>query len=208
MSASSWLSPDGSQGSAVERLCAHCFDADKAASDALARDVRVRLADGSIFAEIRAQLAAAEVAGDRAGLANAAEFIDLMIAGLDVRWSRRPLVPRSRPAWRLPRPTDTNKASTCSAISVATFGKRFIRKWVAPMRIFSVPNGCSTVSRRCRIACGFSSSRFCAASITCSCSQREMTRYLAFVQRALSGHVTQACVQYLRMARPSSTVAE
>jgi hypothetical protein len=84
MSASSWLSPDGSQGSAVERLCAHCFDADKAASDALARDVRVRLADGSIFAEIRAQLAAAEVAGDRAGLANAAEFIDLMIAGLDV----------------------------------------------------------------------------------------------------------------------------
>jgi hypothetical protein len=33
---------------------------------------------------------------------------------------------------------------------VATFGRRFIRKCVVPMRIFSVPNGCSTVSRRAR----------------------------------------------------------
>src|SRR5881227_883149 len=38
------------------------------------------------------------------------------------------------------------------------------------MRIFSVPNGCSTVSRRARIAFGFSSSRLCAASRMCSCS--------------------------------------
>jgi hypothetical protein len=29
-------------------------------------------------------------------------------------------------------------ASTFSAISVATLGNRFIRKWVAPIRIFSV----------------------------------------------------------------------
>ena len=41
------------------------------------------------------------------------------------------------------------KASTCNAISVATFGRRFIRKCVAPMRAFIVPNGCSTVSRLC-----------------------------------------------------------
>jgi hypothetical protein len=40
----------------------------------------------------------------------------------------------------------------CSAISVATFGSRFIRKCVAPIRILSVPNGCSTVSRRWRMA--------------------------------------------------------
>jgi len=43
-------------------------------------------------------------------------------------------------------------ASTCRAISVATFGRRFIRKCVAPIRILSVPKGCSTVSRRWRIA--------------------------------------------------------
>jgi hypothetical protein len=30
---------------------------------------------------------------------------------------------------------------------VATFGGRFIRKCVAPIRIFSVANGCSAVSR-------------------------------------------------------------
>src|SRR6266498_2502864 len=52
-------------------------------------------------------------------------------------------------------------ASTCNAISVATFGRRFIRKCVAPILIFSVPKGCSTVSRRCRMACGFLSRRFC-----------------------------------------------
>src|SRR3984893_14140308 len=42
-------------------------------------------------------------------------------------------------------------ASTCMAISVATFGRRFIRKCVAPIRILSVPKGCSTVSRRTNI---------------------------------------------------------
>jgi hypothetical protein len=39
-------------------------------------------------------------------------------------------------------------ASTCSAISLATRGSVFIRKWVAPMRALIVPKGCSTVSRR------------------------------------------------------------
>jgi hypothetical protein len=42
--------------------------------------------------------------------------------------------------------------------------RRFIKRCVAPMRIFSVAKGCSTVPRRWRIACGFSSSRLCAAS--------------------------------------------
>jgi hypothetical protein len=50
-------------------------------------------------------------------------------------------------------------ASTFSAISVATFFSRLIRKCVAPIRIFSVANGCSTVWRRTRIACGFLSRR-------------------------------------------------
>jgi hypothetical protein len=33
------------------------------------------------------------------------------------------------------------------------------QKWVAPIRALSVPNGCSTVSRRWRIFSGCSSSR-------------------------------------------------
>ena len=41
---------------------------------------------------------------------------------------------------------------------------------VAPMRALSVPNGCSTVSRRRRIACGSASRRACTASRTSSCS--------------------------------------
>ena len=36
----------------------------------------------------------------------------------------------------------------------ATFGSVLVRKCVAPMRAFIVPNGCSTISRRCRMACG------------------------------------------------------
>ena len=39
------------------------------------------------------------------------------------------------------------------------FWKRLVRKCVAPMRAFIVPNGCSTVSRRTRIACGLASRR-------------------------------------------------
>lgn len=84
MSSSGWLASDGSHGQKVERLCAHCFDADEIAFDAREQDVRARLADGSIFAEIRAELAEAEAAGDAAALASASEFIDLLIANLDV----------------------------------------------------------------------------------------------------------------------------
>jgi hypothetical protein len=36
---------------------------------------------------------------------------------------------------------------------------RFVRKCVAPMRAFILPNGCSTVSRRWRMALGFASRR-------------------------------------------------
>ena len=43
---------------------------------------------------------------------------------------------------------------------MATLDRRFIRKCVAPILIFSVPKGCSAVSRRWRIACGFLSRRF------------------------------------------------
>src|ERR1700684_705594 len=39
-------------------------------------------------------------------------------------------------------------------MSAATFGSVLVRKCVAPMRAFIVPNGCSTVSRRCRMAWG------------------------------------------------------
>jgi SCO1/SenC len=49
--------------------------------------------------------------------------------------------------------------------AVATFGRRFIRKCVAPILIFSVPKGCSAVSRRWRMARGFWSRRFCTARI-------------------------------------------
>lgn len=84
MSSSGWLSSDGSHGRKVERLCARCFDADEAASDAREAEVRAQLADGSIFAEVRAELAEAEAAGDPAALARAAEFIDLLVANLDV----------------------------------------------------------------------------------------------------------------------------
>lgn len=83
-SSSGWLSSDGSHGRKVERLCADCFDADEATSDAREAEVRARVADGSIFAEIRAELAEAAAAGDPAALASASEFIDLLVANLDV----------------------------------------------------------------------------------------------------------------------------
>ena len=83
VSALSWVSPDGSSGRAVERLCAHCFAADTAASEAYKSEVHARLADGSIFAQIRADFAAAEATGDPAALAGCVEFINLLVANLD-----------------------------------------------------------------------------------------------------------------------------
>ena len=54
-----------------------------------------------------------------------------------------------------------------------------------------VPNGCSTVSRRSRIACGFSSSRCWTASRTSSCSQRETRRCLLGVLTGQFGKVAE-----------------
>ena len=50
-------------------------------------------------------------------------------------------------------------ASTCNAIAVATFGGRFIRKCVAPIRVFSEPSGCSTVQVRSATLCHNQTSR-------------------------------------------------
>src|SRR5262249_34571189 len=88
--------------------------------------------------------------------------------------------------------------STQSAISVATFGNVLHRKCVAPILIFMVPKGCSTVSRRVRMALGFSSSRFWTVSKTASCSQRLIARCFAVVHWDFSGHFPQTVVQYIR----------
>ena len=45
-------------------------------------------------------------------------------------------------------------ASTCRLISVLTRSSVLVRKCVEPIQAFSVPNGCSTVARRIRIASG------------------------------------------------------
>ena len=81
------------------------------------------------------------------------------------------------------------------AISVATFGSVFIKKCVAPIRILIVPNGCSTVSRRVRIASGFLSSLPCTASTTSSCSHRVLRRCGPLVHFAFSAQVRHAVVQ-------------
>ena len=57
------------------------------------------------------------------------------------------------------------------------------------MRALIVPKGCSTVSRRRRMACGSSSSLLCTASSTGSCSPRVMRRCTAVVQRLFSTQV-------------------
>jgi hypothetical protein len=69
----------------------------------------------------------------------------------------------------------------------------FVRKCVAPMRAFIVPNGCSTVSRRWRMASGFASSRCCTASSRCSCSHRVIRR--SVVHWDLSEQFRQAVVE-------------
>jgi hypothetical protein len=69
------------------------------------------------------------------------------------------------------------------------------------MRILMVPNGCSEVSRRVRIAFGFSSSRLCTASSTSSCSQRGMRRCGPGVQRLLSEQLLLGIFQSLSVAR-------
>lgn len=63
---------------------------------------------------------------------------------------------------------------TCSAISAATFRRRSITKWIAPIGVLIVPKGCSTLSRRVRMASGSESRRLWKASTAPSCSYRVM----------------------------------
>lgn len=72
-------------------------------------------------------------------------------------------------------------ASTCRAISLATRGSRLHQEVRRPHARNMVPKGCSTVSRRWRMASGSSSSLRRTASSTCSCSQRLIRRSLASV---------------------------
>jgi hypothetical protein len=82
----STLASDGTQTSTTERLCVSCFAAWQAARDAeqAAVEARVRadLADGTLFEQLRADLAPALAAGDPEALAQAAEFLDLVSGGL------------------------------------------------------------------------------------------------------------------------------
>jgi hypothetical protein len=82
-------------------------------------------------------------------------------------------------------------ARTERAISVATVGSVLVRKCVAPMRAFIVPNGCSTVSRRWRMAFQFASRRNCTASSRCSCSHRGFRRS---GRAAITSNVTRGAV--------------
>jgi hypothetical protein len=88
MTTKSMISSDGSHARTAETLCGECFDvdqnADRVASDLQEREVRVRLADGSLFAQLRAELLGAEASADAPALASAAEFVDLLVANLDV----------------------------------------------------------------------------------------------------------------------------
>src|SRR5436309_476101 len=67
------------------------------------------------------------------------------------------------------------------------------------MRAFIVPNGCSTVPRRCRMAWGLLSRRLCTSSITCSCSQRVIRRSDILCTRGDVGELcpVRACVRHL-----------
>jgi hypothetical protein len=83
-------------------------------------------------------------------------------------------------------------ANTCRLISVRTRGNVLVRKCVEPIHAFSVPNGCSTVCRRSRAACGVWSSRRCMSSNTFSCSHRLTLRYGLGVHRDFNAHFGQA----------------
>ena len=81
---SSWsrVSSDGSHATGTERLCANCFEAERTASDARLSEIQARLEDGSIFEEIRAELADGERTRNPTDLARVAEFLDLLDANL------------------------------------------------------------------------------------------------------------------------------
>lgn len=71
-------------------------------------------------------------------------------------------------------------------ISVRTRFSPRVRKCVAAIHALMVPNGCSTVCLRMRIASGARSSRCCMRSITPSCSHRLMRRSFPVVHWRLT----------------------
>jgi hypothetical protein len=81
------LSSDGTQTSTTERLCAACYAAWWSAREAEAQAIRARvqadLADGTLFEQLRADLAPVLAAADPEALAQAAEFLDLVSGGLE-----------------------------------------------------------------------------------------------------------------------------
>ena len=81
-----------------------------------------------------------------------------------------------------------------------------MRMGVAPIQAFLVPNGCSTVHGRSRIAYGIWSSLFCMASRTPSCSQRVIRGILAGVYCALIEHSGHLVVQMCRSPLPFSSL--
>src|SRR5574343_1294630 len=81
--------------------------------------------------------------------------------------------------------------------SVFTRGKVRVRKWVAPIQAFRVPNGCSTVCRLILAASPRSANRLLILSKASSCSQRAMRRFGPVVHWLLSGHLGQDDDQYL-----------
>src|SRR5450830_1167302 len=82
-------------------------------------------------------------------------------------------------------------ARTCKLISVLTRALVLVRKCVAPIQALMVPNGCSTVLLRIRIASGVRSNRSCMASSASSCSQRVTRRCGLGVHADLSEHCWQ-----------------
>jgi hypothetical protein len=82
------VSSDGTESRRAEHLCGSCFAAEIGAQGArhhaIEQQVRAGLADGSVFDHIRADLAPVVQNGDPEQLAQAAEYLDLLIGGLDV----------------------------------------------------------------------------------------------------------------------------
>src|SRR6202035_2585859 len=114
-----------------------------------------------------------------------AEKHELLTRGLRPAW---PPSGSRHPGWR-------SHVSDCRLISVRTFSRVLVLKWVAPIQALRVPNGCSTVARRTRMLFGARSSRSCMASITASCSQRLILRSLPVVHWVFSGHSAHLLVQ-------------
>jgi len=84
VTAKSWAASDGSTGDYPQQhWCTECFAEHRAETEARQREFKARLADGTIFDEIRADLATVR-SDDPDALIRAAEFIDLIKPHLGV----------------------------------------------------------------------------------------------------------------------------